>query len=239
MPRLPNHSTRVISDFVAGFVVGYRCGTAPDSNRTFPVDGTILSAEVARCKAGMQALLMTAAEHGLADELRRVASGQGFELVGFLDAAAYDAALPELQQRRRVAERVPGVATVVLLGSGGRGFWDMLQAGAGIEGRARPDYHPIDVASRQRLEVLVELLRGHAVPASLTMPDDDDALDFLRLATMAGLGVISPVIGLLLHPVYGPWVSLRGALLVEGRPFGAVASSPLQFDPCADCDAIA
>ena len=77
------------------------------------------------------------------------------------------------------------------------------------------------------------LTRGTLPPA----PTDRRPLNFVQLAEMAGLGTISPVIGLLLHPEFGPWVSLRAALLVRGTPFvpADADGQSLDFAPCLSC----
>ena len=66
--------------------------------------------------------------------------------------------------------------------------------------------------------------------------DDRHTLNFRQLGEMAGFGVISPVIGHLLHPEFGPWVSLRAAIVCGGAPFGPVDAAPLaDFEPCNVC----
>lgn len=63
-------------------------------------------------------------------------------------------------------------------------------------------------------------------------------LNFDQLAEAAGIGIVSPVSGLLLHPDYGPWMRVRAALLVAGKPFGEIpdASIAADFRPCCACD---
>ena len=217
------------------FVVGYRCGTALELHRAFPVDSAeILALAVALCKLESQALVMTLPVDELAHQLQARASELGFGLVGAVDAADYDASLPLGQSIRRAVLRMPAAGTLVILGSGGRHFWDSMQVSASIAS-ARPGYDPIDEASEQRLAELVAWLGSHSVSASLALPNDPDALDFVRLASMSGLGRVSPVMGLLLHEEFGPWVSLRGVLLLEGYPFGAIDAKPSTFDPCTPC----
>lgn len=177
---------------------------------------------------------MTLPKHGLASDLRRRAEASGFGLHGAVDAGEYDEGLSPAQKARRSTARLPNVGTIVVLGTGGRDCWESMQS-SGPVGEARPDYHPIDAASSRRLLQLVDWLDTVSVRAQLCMPDESDALDFLRLASLAGIGTISPVIGLLLHEKFGPWVSLRGALLIEGRPFGPIPASPSTFDPCTAC----
>ena len=177
---------------------------------------------------------MTLPVDELANQLRAQASDLGFGLLGTVDAADYDASLPSTQSIRRAMPRMPGLGTLVVLGSGGRHFWNSMQAIAPTS-PARPGYDPIDDASVQGLGTLVDWLADHSVRAAIALPNDPDALDFLRLASLSGLGRVSPVMGLLLHEKFGPWVSLRGVLLLEGHPFGAVDAKPSTYDPCTPC----
>ncbi|MBI4615315.1 MAG: hypothetical protein HY720_16990 [Planctomycetes bacterium] len=64
-------------------------------------------------------------------------------------------------------------------------------------------------------------------------PDEAAAISFPRLAEAAGLGAARTVLGILIHPVYGPWVSLRGALLVDEDLEPTPAAD---FDPCPACE---
>lgn len=170
----------------------------------------------------------------MAAELAARALGHGFNLVGFVDAAEFDACQPA---GRRADDLAPGCGTVFLLGSGGRGLWEHIESVQGPIGAAREGFHPIDEWSAAAGADLLAWLADVGVAARLGMPDDPEALNFMQLAECARWGTISPVIGLLLHPEFGPWVSLRAALLLDGQPFGAV---PLEqdepFQPCSTCD---
>jgi epoxyqueuosine reductase QueG len=58
--------------------------------------------------------------------------------------------------------------------------------------------------------------------------------DLVALGVEAGLGVASRL-SLLVHPVYGPWLSIRAAVLTPHR---LELTTPLEgFDPCTGCPA--
>ena len=59
--------------------------------------------------------------------------------------------------------------------------------------------------------------------------------DFVELGRLAGLGAPSRL-RLLLHPLYGPWMSLRAIVLTRAQ-WEIGAAGPLGFDPCRDCPA--
>lgn len=151
-------------------------------------------------------------------------------LVGAVDAAAFDASQ---SCGRRAVERMPGCDTILLLGSGGRSAW---QAAVGDGKPPRPGRHPIDRWSAAVARDVEKLLVGAGCRVRVVRPDDRPPMNFRQLGEAAGFGTVSPVIGHLLHPEFGPWVSLRVALLIEGRPFRVRAlDDDHDFAPCCDC----
>ncbi|MGE0142190.1 MAG: hypothetical protein AB7I19_10050 [Planctomycetota bacterium] len=161
------------------------------------------------------------------------AAAEGMNLCGAVGAPVFDASQP---CGRRAKERRADVGTILLLGSGGRdAFETVTRRNGGRLQPAAPDYHPIDTWSAEVAEEIRTVLAQRGYPSSIARPDDKDAMNFRQLAEMCGLGSVSPVIGHFLHPVFGPWVSLRIALLVRGEPFGALPREVVDFDPCAEC----
>lgn len=154
-------------------------------------------------------------------------------LVGAIAARDFDATQP---RGRRVSERRDACGTVLLLASGGTSGWERVVADEGGRlGEPRPGYHPIDDWSARIAREVVATLRDAGFRAEACYPDDRRALNFRQLAEQCGLGTVSPVLGHLLHPEFGPWVSLRAAILVDGLPFGASPNQDLEFEPCARC----
>lgn len=143
-------------------------------------------------------------------ELEERARRCGFDLFGVVDARRFDATQPH---ESRCSTELPGCGAVVVLGCGG-------------PAQAAPD------SCRQLEHFLAE--RG--VRARMAKPLRS-ALRFACLAEAAGLGTVSPVIHRLLHPQYGPRVSICGVLLVEGQPFGEIADASIadRFQPCCKC----
>jgi hypothetical protein len=143
----------------------------------------------------------------LKPELLQRCAELGSDVVGTAACEDYDGAQP---CGRRARELRATCGTIVLFGSGGRSG----DAGGGQQLLAW-------LAARG--------VRGSCVGASAP-------LNFPQLAEIAGLGYVSPVIGHLLHPVYGPWVVLHGALLLDGEPFGRIQRARLEgFAPCLTC----
>jgi hypothetical protein len=115
-----------------------------------------------------------------------------------------------------------GARSALVVASGGRAFWERL--GPPREG----DLHPIDRAGQEAIAAALPRLAG----ARLLSLDERDRFDLRRLAALAGLGVVSPHLQLLIHPTFGPWVSVRGLVAVEAE---LPPTGPLPGDPCAGC----
>jgi epoxyqueuosine reductase QueG len=60
-----------------------------------------------------------------------------------------------------------------------------------------------------------------------------EPVSFVHLAECAGLGRRS-VAGVLVHPVFGPWIALRAAILLPAVVV-AERAVPEDFDPCPSC----
>jgi hypothetical protein len=153
----------------------------------------------------------------------------GLDLRGALAPADYDAQVPPAW---RADALLPGARSLLVIGSGGRALWRALEAAGGAVG---PD--PLDAHTRRALEGCVALLRGAGEGARAAFAHERRAgayADLVALGRAAGLGAPSRL-GLLVHPVYGPWLSLR-ALLATTLAWPAPA--PLAgFDPCRGCPA--
>jgi hypothetical protein len=166
--------------------------------------------------------------------LARVLAPFGLNLIGVATPAAYDALVPP---SHRLATPAAGARSIVVIGNGGGGFWSAYRTHlAALPGHAdRP--HPLDdftaiVMERHVLPLVARL----GVHAELRLPFRETAppLSFVHLAEAAGLGRRS-VLGVLVHPEYGPWLALRGALLVDATL--AAPRPAAGFDPCASCRA--
>ena len=164
-------------------------------------------------------------------EAKLQAASTGLNLFGIVDAERFDAWQP-LEQRTTTIQ--PDCGTVIVLGSGGR-----AAARNPSEPNARLVHAFQDVLPSERAAAyeLAAMLHGRSVRNRLVEPAVGQRLNFLRLAEAAGFGTVSPVSGLLLHPEFGPWVSVRAALLLDGRPFGPVADASItdRFQPCCSC----
>ena len=124
----------------------------------------------------------------------------------------------------------PGARSVVVLGNGGPALFDALTDAIRADHAVLADQdHPLDAFVRRALE-------GCPLPDDAVVVraagDATRFIDFRPLAHAAGLGHPSRL-GLLLHPVHGPWLGLRAAIFV-GQ---ALTPTPLAGEtPCQTCD---
>ena len=151
-------------------------------------------------------------------------AGVGLNLVGATTVAAYDARVgPE----RGLAQRAPAARGIVVVGNGGGAFWAAFRAA--VPHPVDPADHPLDGFTRAVVEAAA---RDFETVGTVFPFDARDALDFRLLAELAGLGRPS-LLGVLVHPEFGPWIALRAALLV---PDAVRAPRPADgFDPCPSC----
>jgi len=127
------------------------------------------------------------------------------------------------------ADGVPAVAegraphTVVLIGNAGPAMWPHFC-------RERPGGdHPLDRWSRITLNRLAERFAAHAV-----FPFQKPYLPFQRWVARADAGRPSPL-GLSIHPHFGLWYALRGALLFT-QPDALPLTRPQPLPSGAACD---
>jgi hypothetical protein len=167
----------------------------------------------------------------------------GVNLVGVARQAAYDALVPP---QYRLGPTSPPVVTpplagvvppssIVVLGNGGGAFWAAFRAHVSRHPAAAARPHPLDDFTRDVMEsAVLPVLARDGVAGVLRLPFDDvqPPLSFVHLAEAAGLGRRS-LVGVLVHPEFGPWMALRGALLLH---IATTAARPAAgFDPCAVC----
>jgi hypothetical protein len=169
------------------------------------------------------------ATHGV-DALAAALSTHGLNLVGVTGVEAYDARVPPAYA---VSRLWPEARSAIVIGNGGAALWTAFREHCRHhpEWPRRPD--PLDRYTQATVEqVAVPLLGGAVTRVIYPFRFPEDPVAFVHLAECAGLGRRS-LLGVVVHPVYGPWVALRAAILTPERleaPRPAVG-----FDPCPTC----
>ncbi len=169
---------------------------------------------------------------GLVTRLTRSLTPHGLNLVGAADVASYDAAVPD---RWTIGPHAPDVRSLLVIGNGGGALWEAFRRRLAHDAALRRTSDPLDAFTRQVVTAAVAPLAAElGRPIPLVFPADrgPPALSFVHLAECAGLGRPS-LLGILVHPEFGPWIALRAALLL---PFRASAARPAEdFHPCPTC----
>jgi epoxyqueuosine reductase QueG len=145
-------------------------------------------------------------------------------LVGATSVAAYDA---RVASGRPLADRAGDARGIVVVANGGADLWHAFRAAMPAD---HGEHDPLDRFTRAAVEDAARDVAG----AHCHFPFDPfpAALDFRALGELAELGRPS-LVGVLVHPEFGPWISLRAAILV---PDEVVAPRPADgFDPCPTC----
>ncbi len=165
--------------------------------------------------------------------LKSISRDSGFNITQTITARDYDEVVAE---NRQVSDLLPGARSITLIGFGGNAFWNTFSNYL----KSNPDFKErdenlIDNYSLMIFEELSGVLNENGVMHRAVFPfgEDGTLMDFVKLGERSGAGVRS-LLGILLHPEHGPWISLRGALLTDLEL--SRYDSPLEgFAPCPSC----
>lgn len=171
------------------------------------------------------------ADHPLLASIRQAAAPYGLNLIAAVPAARYDAIAPPSMRAQALA---PAAKSIVVIGNGGGAFWHAFTTYADAHPGWRDRTHPLDDFTRELIaNQIVPVLTGQGVACTPAYPFiGEGTLSFLGLGKLAGLGGPS-ILGVLIHPAYGPWIAFRAALLLDvalDQPGEAA-----DFDPCPQC----
>ena len=170
-------------------------------------------------------------------EIRAVAARQGLNLVAAIPADLYDRAVAPAMRTAACTSAEMSVTprSIIVMGNGGRDFWRAFSAFADRNPGWRDRANPLDDFTREIIErEVVPTIRESGVRCVAVYPfvQAGPSLNFIELAKLAGLGGRC-IIGVVVQPVYGPWIAFRAALIVEvdlEAPGDAIG-----FDPCPGC----
>jgi len=153
------------------------------------------------------------------------------DLVGVLGRERYDELVPVAW---RASALLPTARSALLLGNGGPAFFRAYRAQADSFAH-EPD--PLDAFTKQIATLAARDLTEAGFESQAFFYFEKRAgayVDFRALGEASGLGAPSRL-GILLHPVFGPWMALRALLLTE-KVLNPTAL-PDDFAPCRGCPA--
>ena len=166
-------------------------------------------------------------------DITNARASHGLNLSGATTVANYEALVPAQYQ---VATLVPQAKTVVVIGNGGGDFWQGFRTYCDAHpGFLESHAHPLDNYTVEVIETtLTPLLHDTKAIYRYLYPFRfwTEPVSFMHLAQAAGLAGPS-ILGVMIHPHYGPWIALRAAVLLDQEC--AAPSVAAGFDPCPTC----
>ncbi len=130
-----------------------------------------------------------------------------------------------------------GAKSIILTGFAGRTFWDAFKLFLSNNPEFEREHEDlIDDYTKlifSKLASKTGALNGSGYKIIFPFGKDARVLDFVKLGILGGVGVPS-IVGILLHPVFGTWISLRGAILTDVE-FEDYDGPLVDFDPCPSC----
>ncbi len=163
-----------------------------------------------------------------------MAARHGLNLSAAVPVERYDAAV---KPAARSALIDPAARSIVVLGNGGGALWAALKAHAERNPGWWERDNPLDDFTREAVERdLAAPVRAGGLRCTVAYPfmNGGPTLDFVALARAAGIAGPS-ILGVAVHPHFGPWIAFRAALLLDvplDEPGEAAG-----FDPCPGCAA--
>lgn len=166
------------------------------------------------------------------DAIRSAAALSGLNLVAATPTDHYDGAVKPEYQARVIA---PGARSIVVIGNGGSDFWKASKRHADENSGWMMRDNPLDDFTRVVIERdIAPVLAGSAIAHTIIYPfmSSGPTLNFMEAGKAAGLSGPS-ILGVVVHPVYGPWIAFRAAILLN-QSIDAPGEA-YQFDPCPSC----
>ena len=168
------------------------------------------------------------------DEIKKYLSYSGFNLVVKIKSSEYDKISSPKKESKVL---LSGAKSIILAGFGGNAFWDQFKSFLDENPVFRKKHEDlIDSYTMLHFEHISEMLNSEKNVVFMTaFPFGNQArdMDFVKLGKLGGIGVPS-LLGMLLHPVFGTWISLRGAILTN-MEFSSYDKELSSFDPCPPC----
>jgi epoxyqueuosine reductase len=166
------------------------------------------------------------------DLVSAAAAPFGLNLIAAIPAIRYDRVVPTKMRARTID---PEAHSIIVIGNGGGAFWRAFTEHAAQHSGWRDRQNPLDDFTRAIIDrEVVGAARASGVRCTPVYPfmNGGATLNFMELAKLAGLAGRS-IIGVVVNPVYGPWVAFRASILVDVDI--DIPGEALGFDPCPTC----
>lgn len=168
------------------------------------------------------------------EKIRCAAEPYGLNLIAAIPVARYDVMVKQASQAGAID---PQARSIVVVGNGGGAMWRAFSRHVERNPGWRDRENPLDDFTREVIdrEVAAALSdTGARYTAVYPFMNDARTLNFIELGKIAGIAGPS-ILGVTVHPVYGPWIAFRAALLIDEEIY---SPGPARgFDPCPNCTA--
>src|SRR6202166_4248161 len=168
------------------------------------------------------------------DTIRHAAEPHGLNLVAATPVARYDDTVKEISRASAID---PDARSIVVVGDGGGALWEALKAHAARNPGWWNRENPLDDFTRDVVERdIAAPLRESGLRCTTVYPfmSNGGTLSFIELGKVAGVAGPS-ILGVTVHPLYGPWIAFRAALLLDEELDSPGDASG--FNPCPRCTA--
>ena len=180
----------------------------------------------------------------LLNDIATTLAPYGLNLIGSAARATYESLVPAQYHVTSLLPQTQSHQSIIVIGNGGGAFW----TGFRDYTDARPGYfqqhpqqhpHPLDEYTVEVIEnSLTPLLQRSGAAYRYVYPFrfSTQPVSFMHLAQASGLAAPS-ILGIVIHPTYGPWIALRSAILID-QEFDQQLAGPSAaqgFDPCPSC----
>jgi epoxyqueuosine reductase QueG len=170
--------------------------------------------------------------NSILEAVRSGAAKNGLNLVAAAASDRYEACVkPEY----RISAIAPDAKSIIVIANGGRAFWAAFKRHIDENPEWMSRDNPLDDFTRMVVErdIAPPLSRAQ-IAHTIVYPflSNGPTLNFMEAGRAAGLSAPS-ILGMMVHPVYGPWIAFRAAVLVS-ETIDAPGEA-LGFDPCPTC----
>jgi hypothetical protein len=165
------------------------------------------------------------------DAAKRYLSDAGLDLVVDFNLADYNGAIAG---QSSLVPLLPfgGGHTRALVVANTRALWHNFVAALEEDPALRGSADPLDDYVSSRLVAAAAMLHCDTKVYTAEM-DQDPLVSMVAAGSVAGLGVLGPAM-MLVHPIHGPWIGIRGVIALNARP---ISASTVAVDHCVDCSA--
>lgn len=169
----------------------------------------------------------------LAKNLKSILNKKGFNLFRIIESDEYDKLSTDSKRTKHILNNCE---SIIITGFMGNKYWNILMEFISHNpGFSTQTDEIIDEYSRYVLNETSQLITPYTSKFKIVYPFGNSVkqIDFTTLGLLSGTGVKS-ILGLLINPVYGTWISFRGAILTDLK-FDKYNRSIKNFNPCTLC----